>query len=303
MAAGAIICASTLFGLLGRFWWFFDLFSHFRVQYFLSISIITVFLLIAKHYRVSAGFGLCAAINLIPILPYYFGSATTKSGDGATLRAVSINVNTANRRFDLVKQFLRDNHPEIVLMIEVDKAWVTALEEIHPTYPYQKSSLREDNFGIALYSKLPFRKCDVVSFGRANVPSIVGEFDAQGRSLTIIGTHPPPPAGGAKSAYRNDQINAIAEYLATVPTPKILMGDLNMTPWSYHFGRFTAATGMADSATGRGLALTWPTDQILLRIPIDHCLVSKEITIKNRFVGVDIGSDHFPIVVDFALAQ
>ena len=303
MAAGAIVCASTLFGLLGRFWWFFDLFSHFRVQYFLSISTITVFLLIAKHYRVSAGFGLCAAINLTSIFPYYFGSATTNNGDGVTLRAVSINVNTANRSFDLVKQFLRDNHPDIVLLIEVDKAWVTALEEIHSTYPYQKTSPREDNFGIALYSKLPFRKCDIVRFGPANLPSIVGEFDAQGKSLTMIGTHPPPPAGEANSAYRNDQINAIAEYLATVPTPKILMGDLNMTPWSYHFGRFTAATGMVDSATGRGLALTWPTNQILLRIPIDHCLISKEITIKNRFVGADIGSDHYPVVVDFALAQ
>lgn len=303
MAAGAIVCASTLFGLLGRFWWFFDLFSHFRVQYFLSISIIAVLLLIGKKFRVAVGFGLCAAINLASILPYYFGSAATNSASAAPLRAVSINVNTENRRFDLVRQFIHDHHPDVVLMLEVDQAWVKALEELHSTYPYQKLNPREDYFGIALYSKLPFTKCDIVRFGRANTPSIVGEFEIQGKLLTIIGTHLPPPAGETNSESRNNQINAIAETLATIPGPKILMGDLNMTPWSYHFGRFTEMTGIVDSSKGRGLALTWPANQILLRIPIDHCLVSKEIAIKNKYVGDDLGSDHFPIVVDLALAE
>jgi endonuclease/exonuclease/phosphatase (EEP) superfamily protein YafD len=40
-----------------------------------------------------------------------------------------------------------------------------------------------------------------------------------------------------------------------------------------------------------------------LRIPIDFCLVSEEITIRNKTIGTDIGSDHFPLIVDFALTK
>ena len=48
---------------------------------------------------------------------------------------------------------------------------------------------------------------------------------------------------------------------------------------------------------------TWPTNQIWMRIPIDFCLVSQEFTIMDKRVGVDIGSDHFPLIVDLSLAE
>jgi len=38
------------------------------------------------------------------------------------------------------------------------------------------------------------------------------------------------------------------------------------------------------------------------RVAIDHCLVSPEIAIRDRHIGPDVGSDHFPVVLDFALA-
>jgi len=40
-----------------------------------------------------------------------------------------------------------------------------------------------------------------------------------------------------------------------------------------------------------------------LRIPLDNCLVSEEVAVAGRRVGPDIGSDHLPLVVDFALAS
>jgi endonuclease/exonuclease/phosphatase (EEP) superfamily protein YafD len=95
---------------------------------------------------------------------------------------------------------------------------------------------REDNFGIALYSKLPFTKCNVVELGQAGVPSIVAEFDIQGQTLTVLGTHALPPIDNAYSWFRNNQIEAVATYLVSVAGPKVLLGDLNMTPWSPYFG-------------------------------------------------------------------
>ena len=301
IAAGAIISAVTLFGFAGRLWWVFDLFSHFRVQYLLSILPIITLLLLGKRFRASAVFGLFAAINLACILPYYL-SAGPAASNKPVLRAISFNVNTANEQFDLVKHFILEHKPDVILLMEVNSAWVKALEEIREVYPYRKSEPREDNFGIALYSKLSFTTCEIVYLGRAGVPSIVGEFDVEGEKLTIVGTHPLPPISDVYSAFRNDQIEAVSVYLSSVSGPKILMGDLNTSPWSYYFGRLLSTAGLQDSSMGRGIEPTWPTHKIWMRIPIDFCLISAEITIVDKKVGADIGSDHFPVIVDFTLA-
>jgi len=39
----------------------------------------------------------------------------------------------------------------------------------------------------------------------------------------------------------------------------------------------------------------------LLGIPIDHCLVSPEIIVTKRSVGPSVGSDHYPVIIDFSI--
>ena len=63
-AAGAVVCTATLCGFAGRFWWFFDLFSHFRLQYFLSLACILLLLLPARRLRAAMVLGVFAAVNL-----------------------------------------------------------------------------------------------------------------------------------------------------------------------------------------------------------------------------------------------
>jgi endonuclease/exonuclease/phosphatase (EEP) superfamily protein YafD len=39
-----------------------------------------------------------------------------------------------------------------------------------------------------------------------------------------------------------------------------------------------------------------------MSVPIDHCLVSPEITILDRRLGPAVGSDHYPLIVDFIIS-
>jgi endonuclease/exonuclease/phosphatase (EEP) superfamily protein YafD len=302
VSAGAVVCTATLLGFAGRCWWFFDLFSHFQVQYLLSLSLVILLTLLAKRFRASAVLGLFAAANLACILPYYLSADSPVRNGSAPLRFISLNVHTANDRFDLVKQLIRDHDPDIVLLMEVNAEWIEALEELHSVYPHRQVAPREDNFGIALYSKRPFTKCGILYLGQVGVPSVVGEIEVAGQRLTIVGTHPLPPMSAANTTFRNNQLGAIAQYLATVTGPKILMGDLNTSPWSHCFGRLLRRAQLTDSSQGRGVAATWPTSLIWLRIPIDFCLVSEGIIVQDKQVGADVGSDHFPLIVDVALA-
>jgi hypothetical protein len=97
--------------------------------------------------------------------------------------------------------------------MEVNAEWIEALEELRPVYPHQQVEPREDNFGIALYSKRAFTTCGIVYLGRAVVPSVVGEVEVAGQRLTIVGTHPLPPMSAANTALRNDQLEFCRRFL------------------------------------------------------------------------------------------
>ena len=83
--------------------------------------------------------------------------------------------------------------------------------------------------------------------------------------------------------------------------PVLLLGDLNTTPWSFHFQHLLKESGLKNSMKGFGHQPSWPSNIPFLRIPLDHVLHSEEITIHNRMIGRNIGSDHLPVIVDFSI--
>jgi endonuclease/exonuclease/phosphatase (EEP) superfamily protein YafD len=303
VVAGGIASLATLIGFAGSFWWFFELFSHFRLQYLVALTIISMLLLLSRRFRLASVLGLFAILNLAVIIPYYARTRNRANTTTPALRAVSINVNTANKRFDLVRQYVLENSPDFLLLVEVDDAWLKGVADIERLYPYRISQPQNDNFGIALYSKYPCKTCKLLDLGGTGIPSVVGEFEPGSGNLTIVGTHPLPPKGSEYASLRNRQLNAIAEYVAELSGQKMLLGDLNATPWSPQFRQLLRQASLSDSANGFGLQLTWPSFSYLQRVPIDHCLVSSKIEIVNRSVGPDVGSDHFPILIDFKIAR
>ena len=160
---------------------------------------------------------------------------------------------------------------------------------------------RDDNFGIALLSRWPLTDTQIVVLGEADVPSIRADVRPPRRHFTILATHPVPPVGAEYSRLRNGQIEDAAAFLKSIPAPVLLVGDLNVSPWSHHFRRLLGAAHLRDSSRGWGVQPTWPSFNMLLGVPIDHCLTSPEISILGRQVGPAVGSDHYPLIVDFSL--
>ena len=297
-ACGFVVAACTFAGLLGRFWWLLDLCSHFQVQYLISMSIICGLLAVARRFKTAAALAACGLVNLAHVLPYYVPAWPSPTHNSTRLRLMSSNVNTANQQYGLLKQLIFDKQPDVVLLTEVSPLWLESIREVEAFYPYRKSDAREDNFGIALYSKIPFKTSEIVYVGGAGVPTVAAVLDVSGNELTLVGTHPLPPINALCSTARNDQIDALASFLTPLPGPKILLGDLNVSPWSYHFEKLVSRTGLADSSLGHGLHFTWPSKPFVMMIPIDFCLVSREIGVEGISVGPDVGSDHYPIVAN-----
>lgn len=299
-AAGSLVCAATVLGFFGRFSWILDLLSHFRVQYLLGLGGLGLVFLVFRHRRPAAVFLGFAALNLCPILPLYVREKGPAVPAGHTLRAMLLNVNTERGDPERVREVIQAVDPDVVVLEEISSRWVRNLEWLAKTHPHSSTQPREDNFGIGLFSRFPLVQADTVYIGDAGVPSIIARIETGEGPLVVIATHPLPPGGAEYSRWRNEQLEKLPEHIpASVPV--LLLGDLNVTPWNHQFRRLLKRSGLKDSAQGRGVQPTWPSDIPLLLIPIDHCLHSPDIFVSGRKTGPDVGSDHYPVIVDFGI--
>jgi endonuclease/exonuclease/phosphatase (EEP) superfamily protein YafD len=291
---------ATLAGWLSWWWWPGELASHFRVQYFWIGLVCVLALAAGRHWRDAALAAIPVILNLAVILPLYWPTSALPS-DSPSLRVASINVYSGNRRHADVLKFIGDCHPDVVVLLEVTTHWQDLFDGLKADYPFQEIELRGNNFGIGLVSRVPLESATVRETGAAGLPSIVARLRWNGAPVTIIGTHPLPPGRSDMWRLRNDQFAALAQHFRTLNEAVVLIGDLNSTSWSAHFGTLLDGTRLRDSRAGYGVQNSWPAWSIFPRISIDHCLVSPEIVVRKRFIGPDVGSDHFPLVLDLAI--
>ena len=189
----------------------------------------------------------------------------------------------------------------MVFLQEVTARHNRELAELRGRLDYSLIIPREDNFGIAVLSRLPFEGARVIQSPPDGLPTLVVEVLVDGTAATFVTTHPVPPLGETGFDSRNEQLAGIADLVNDIEGPGVLIGDLNTTMWGRHYRQLVDDTGLVDSRYGHGVLPTWPTSLPFAMIPIDHCLVSPEFVVLGIRTGPDIGSDHRPLIVDLGL--
>ncbi len=299
--AGILLCLATITGFLARLWWLFELTSHFRLHLAIGLAAIAAFWVMKRRWRQVAICFAFATVNAVLVLALLWPIAGEPPRSGGRLRLVSINVHTENERSDLLLKFLRSADADVVLLMEVNDRWMTALSPLHTNYPHRIAEVREDNFGIALFSRLPLTNASVVEIGNAGVPSVIADVTVNEQTIHLVGTHPLPPGSAENARLRNEQLTEIANHVRDQQTPVIVLGDLNVTPWSPYFTDLLRDGRLKDTAQGRGLFGSWPAWLPFLRIPLDHCLVAPSLQVADRHLGPQIHSDHLPVVIDLVI--
>lgn len=307
-------------GTLGAFGgdlaWLLELTTHFRLQYAIALFLAAALWPLIPSIPGPAGRGIAsrfgfplgclglAVINLAVLQPYLrfrTPPAPAETPGEIRIRLVALNVHTGNARHDLVEAFLRASEADLVLLTEVDDRWLTQLAGLTNRWPHQLRQPRDDNFGIALFSRWPWTEARIITLGEAELPSLEARIVRGGRRLWVIGTHPLPPGNPAQSAARDDQLAAIARRAAELEGPRVLAGDLNATPWSPVFRRIEQRSGLRDTLRGRGYQASWPAAFPLFGIPLDHALVSSDVRVLDRRLGPRVGSDHRPLLLELSL--
>ena len=285
---------------------YLELFSHFKLQYFIASVTCAVIFVFYKNFKIAVVLTCVSVLNLTFIIPWYLSDLNNLSDDNlADITILHSNVHTRNDHFQNFVDLINQENPEVFIMQEVNNKWLSEISELEKTYEYKHTIPRNDNFGIAIYSKYPFESVKEITLGNSSIPSIMATFILTGNTITILATHPLPPANSEYYFSRNAQIQKMAELSRNHHDPLILIGDLNTTMWSHDYLPLEIDTDLRNARKGFGLLPTWPTQFQLpiFMISIDHCLVSSHFVVNNIKVGDDIGSDHLPLIVNLSLKK
>lgn len=212
------------------------------------------------------------------------------------LSAFSFNVLQTNRDYDRTIKLIDREDPDIVLLLETDEGWETALKPVIDRYPHRQSAPLGNLYGLIFLSRLPVEDAEITWLIDTETPSVFATISTNaGAKFRFIGLHPRPPAPGENTEKRDAEIAIAARHAKLTDLPVLAMGDFNDVAWSRTSQMFKRIGGYLDPRVGRGLYATFPANLPGLRWPLDHLFMSPDFTLVKMDVLENVGSDHLPV--------
>ena len=302
VAAGLV---TTLASYLGRTYWLLELFTHFRMHMAIGLILVWLVALARRSFAVAAIAAVAAAANLAPMLPYIAPGPAQAEASQADVRVMSANVSLRNADYASLRAAIAEENPDVIGLQEVTGKWLEELSPMRSDYPFTVLRPEEGAYGLALFSRLPIRELGSSPYLEEGIQTAISvDLEVGQKNITLVLAHLKAPTTPRNAKLRNLQIDRLAAMIRSDRNDEqILVGDFNTTPWSPYYLPLETEANLANAARGRGYRATWPVGLGFLKIPIDHCMVSPGLRVRQMRTGVDIGSDHFPIVVDVAFAD
>jgi endonuclease/exonuclease/phosphatase (EEP) superfamily protein YafD len=244
-----------------------------------------------------------AALNGAWVLPTMIGTSTASLDAGQTTKLLVFNMWWNNKQLAAVKALIARTDPDIIVLLEVSQRSRPDLRTLDAAYPYRVecwTSLPCDALVLSrksLTEQTTATELDGVRLGVARAG-----FDLNGCPVTLFAAHlnrPWPYHSHALNTSQGSQFAALATAVRQWPGLKIVVGDLNAAPWTHGIRQ------LADAVNGKplgGLSGTWPWFlPAILKLPIDHVIVSRPSIMASRTVLASTGSDHSPVLATLSV--
>ncbi|GIJ44027.1 hypothetical protein Val02_09130 [Virgisporangium aliadipatigenens] len=246
----------------------------------------------------------------VGILVFLAGSppAPVERPDARSLRLVAYNIRMGfglDGTFDpdAVVRAVRRERPDVVVLSEVDRAWL--LNGGHDTLAvlarrlgmrYSFAPAADPVWGDAVLTDLLVAARESVRLSPDGAPTGAQALGVVvrvgGREIAVVATHIQPPPGRPPLV----QVREISEFATRFggDRPTVIAGDLNIHPGDESMRAF-AENGYGDSLAAfrplRTFSADRPTEEI------DHVLARGGLTASEPSVGTTTASDHAPIAV------
>ena len=296
--AGGLVLLLSCVPFLRNVFWMFEIPGHFRVPFAGCLLLAAIIMAVYRRWLTVGVFLMAASINGTVLIPFYLPAPEPQGTEERSFRMVLFNVNSSIGNPERVRSYLEKKDFDLVILQEYSQRWAKEMSTL--AYPHRLEAVREDNFGMAVFSRFPFQSSDIVYLTEQVLPSLRVELNVNGQPLHVLATHPVPPVSASNTAARNEQLDVLARS-RTEEGAFLLAGDLNTTPWSPEVRHIRRSADLRDSADGFGFRPTWPAGTSPLWTILDHVLYSEELNVMDRSLGPALGSDHYPVEVAFHL--
>jgi endonuclease/exonuclease/phosphatase (EEP) superfamily protein YafD len=306
LGAGCLLAALAAQG--GRFSAQLDLLTHFAPFWLLGALAVLAYgaLLAPTGLRptilVLGGLGVAAAAALIlpeltrPIRPPVATDAPRQ------IKLIQFNAWTDNVDVNGTADWIARERPDIVVIQEVRQPIRDAM--VKRGFAYQRGMVNTAIFSRIPVAPSPFQIPEpdwhvLPAFARAT-------FSTGDEAFSVLGVH----VSRLKNYSRSWQLHVLQKRLIDRYDRRrlILVGDFNLTPWSFTLRDFDRGVGL--ERRDRAM-FSWPArafahgrlNSPLPLLPIDHIYAGSAWRTVKIERGPRLGSDHYPVVVVLALAD
>lgn len=307
-ATSAVVVVIAVAVFFSRQFVLSELINSFRFQIALALIFLAVLLFYCR-FRLWAALQLVlAGALLFPIVATLLQSSPAEVDHSDSISLLSFNVLGDNPDRSPVFELIKEQFADITVVIEYENRWIDALKPLESIYAHHVLEERWHGFGIAVFSRFPLRNVQVAeTTGESDIPCVIAETTIRDQQFILAAVHFLAPLDRVRMDIRNGQLQQMAElidaYRGERDLPVVVVGDFNCVPWSPFAKDFAKATGLIDSRLGQFYQGSWPTDNLLVQIPIDHAYVSPTVQIRKRSLLPASTSDHFPLYLEFAVPK
>lgn len=300
--AAVLVAAVSLAAHAGAWWWPLDLIANFRPQLAVMELALGLLLLAGGWRRVARVVLVVAVVDLALVGYLWLPAGPSPDAGAATLRVMTFNLLAANESYEEVAGHMARTRPDVVFLHEASRPWEEAMEGSGLDYRVVRTRDEDHIFGTLVLTTLD---ATVEGFGFTEREPRAVEVVASlpdGPTVSILGIHPLSPTTEATAELRDAQLAFAGRWAVDTVGPTVVAGDFNAGPWSHAFRRLADIGELRDSQRGFGLQPSFPaTSGLVVRVAIDHVLVSEDVAVVERRLGPPLGSDHFPVLVELAI--
>jgi endonuclease/exonuclease/phosphatase (EEP) superfamily protein YafD len=314
LSLGFILIFLSFLPLIKSDKWFIRIFDYPRSQKFwINLLLIMGFLAFMQiQGTVDQLYVLVGIINQVYlfflILPYTRLSKIqmkkNAGSSGERLKLFVANVFQGNKDIAKFLSLIEKEEPDMILLVETDYWWEKKTRSLSENYPYEISIPLENTYGMMFFSKVKIADYEIRYLSDEDIPSIKADLiSSGGQRFRLYGLHPKPPVPNEalESTERDAEILKVGKEAKLCSLPVIVAGDLNDVAWSYTTRLFLKVSELLDPRIGRGFYSTFHAKSRFMRWPLDHIFCSSHFYLINLRRMPDIGSDHFPMLLEVAM--
>ena len=311
-----LLIVAVFFSFIKNDFWIYKILEYPRLQKLFLVSVVLILWLFwwpeELWYQIVFAVLASAFVYLVyKILPYTKLAKKEMKQVPSTdpsneIKIFSANVLQENRQYQRMLDQINSYDPDIIFLLETDRAWAEALKELGEKYRYHLLQPQANTYGLLFYSSLPLENASVQFLVKDDLPSIEAVIVLpSGKKMQLWGLHPEPPVPGETlySTAKDKELMKVAFKAKQCKLPCVVIGDLNDVAWSHTTELFRKTSELLDPRRGRGFYSTFSAHHWYIRYPLDYIFCSSHFGLVFMTRLPKNGSDHFATFTHLALIE